>query len=83
MRTEPEILAISDIAESLMIETCIKTGLGKPRLVELALFVLAEKFEFKDKYILELVDAWKKNRTTMEIAEDALQIAKLKDSYGK
>ena len=83
MRTETEILQLTEITESLMVETCIKTGLGNARCIELALYLLAEKLEFKDQYAMELKDAWRLNRSTMEITEDALAIAKMKVENGK
>ena len=72
-----ELLDISDEAQFLFLDLCKQISLGKGRTMEVAVYVLAELVAAGDKNALAAVALWKKNRTVMQVASDALELARL------
>lgn len=72
------IIQVSDDIDAVFGDVCAKTGLGKKRAFEVAIFLLADRLDAKDPAAFEAVETWKKARGTLEIAEDAIEVAKLR-----
>lgn len=75
---EDNVIQVSDEIAQVFVDTCVKIGLGKTRLFEVAVYHLADRLAASDPAALEAVDMWKRARATMEIAQDAIEVAKMR-----